>query len=195
MWFSDTHCNARLCRPEVDFAWYAIFYNGSLLSVPLFYFCAGMTLAINLNQHGRRRIAARAFQIIAVGYALTFFVMGPQQWLHAYVLQSIGFGLLLMAASSRWRLGPHIVASLALAATLYKRAGRPYLSRISLATVRAPSIGRRGARVNGLRCLSGVAVERFHRRWIRHFPILPGPQLRLAVSASRPYPLVPGRHR
>ncbi len=119
MWFGHTRCDVAACTPELNGLWHALFYNGSSLSVPLFYFTAGMTLALNLERHRGPQVAARAVQVILLGYALTFFVMGPDQWLHAFVLQSIGFGLLLMAVFSLWHRGAMALYLIALAATLY----------------------------------------------------------------------------
>ncbi len=124
MRFGRTRCDVAVCTPELNGLWHGLFYNGSSLSVPLFYFTAGMTLALNLGRHRGPQVAARAVQVILLGYALTFFVMGPDQWLHAFVLQSIGFGLLLMAAFSRWRPGAMALYVIALAATLYNL-GKP----------------------------------------------------------------------
>lgn len=124
MWFGHTRCDVAACAPALKGLWHTLFYNGSSLSVPLFYFTAGMTLALNLGHRRLARVVTRAIQIVLLGYALTFFVMGPDQWLHAFVLQSIGFGLLLMAAFSRWRWGAMALYLVAFAATLYNL-GKP----------------------------------------------------------------------
>jgi hypothetical protein len=123
MWFARDKCHVSPCEPFFSETWHLIFYNGSLLSVPLFYFAAGLTLARNISRRRRKRAALRALQVILLGYGLTFYVMGPDKWLHAYVLQSIGVGLLVMLALSYSRIGPPAAIVSSYIATLYNDSG------------------------------------------------------------------------
>lgn len=107
------------CRSNLDIVWHLVLYHGSYLSVPLFYFASGMTLATNLERRRINDVAIRAIQIILIGFAMTFYIMGPDQWLHTYVLQSIGIGLLLMSALSHWGWGPILLYILAVTATIW----------------------------------------------------------------------------
>jgi len=123
MWFVRDKCHVSHCEPLFSQIWHLIFYNGSLLSVPVFYFAAGLNLARNISRRRRKRAALRALQLIMLGYGLTFYVMGPDKWLHAYVLQSIGVGLLVMLALSWWRSGPVAAIAASYIATLYNDPG------------------------------------------------------------------------
>lgn len=106
MWFSDTrNCHVQSCDDSAGIAWWAAVYVGSLLSVPLFYLSAEMTLALNLERWGPKRVVPRVAKLVAAGYGFSAFLGGWRHVLDAQVLQSIGVGIAFMLALSRARLG------------------------------------------------------------------------------------------
>jgi uncharacterized membrane protein len=106
MWFSETrNCHVQSCGGSAGIAWWAAVYVGSLLSVPLFYLSAGMTLALNLERRGSKKIIRRAAKLVAAGYGFSALLGGWRHVLDAQVLQSIGVGIAFMLALSRARLG------------------------------------------------------------------------------------------
>jgi uncharacterized membrane protein len=106
MWFSETrNCHVQSCDGSAGIAWWAVVYVGSLLSVPLFYLSAGMTLALNLERWGSKKIMWRVAKLVVAGYGFSAFVGGWRHVLDAQVLQSIGVGIAFMLALSQARLG------------------------------------------------------------------------------------------
>lgn len=103
MWFSTLHCYPQAaCAPPQALFWQIVYYPGSLWSVPLFYFSSGMTLMININRGKTTQIWRRSLSLLLFGYLFTSFIMGANQTLHAWVLQSIAAGLLVTLLFHRW---------------------------------------------------------------------------------------------
>lgn len=129
MWFSNTHCyHEGVCSFAQTLLWQGVYYIGSLWSVPLFYFSAGMALAVNLNRGKIARIWQRSLGLFLFGYLFTGFIMGLNQILHAWVLQSIAAGLLITLLFQSWgRSGIGILLLLAFCVSILN-IGHPVLT-------------------------------------------------------------------